>query len=108
MTLEGARRCLKQNKTTISRDAELLERLQRVRAMLEEVRAELRDGAQALSDEESAARVNEPESPSESPVQVIERGPRRKSSLPSGPLRGARAARKAGKTGGGEGAVCLL
>lgn len=78
MTLEGARRCLKQNKTTISRDAELLERLQRVRAMLEEVRAELRDGAQALSDEVPAARVSEPESPSESPVQVIEPGPEAK------------------------------
>lgn len=44
MTLEGAARCLKQNKGTISRDAELLERLQRVRALLEEVRAELKDG----------------------------------------------------------------
>ena len=32
MTLDGAARCLKQNKGTISRDAELLERLQRVRA----------------------------------------------------------------------------
>lgn len=45
MTLEGAAKCMKQNKGTISRDAELLERLQRVRAMLEEVRAELKDGA---------------------------------------------------------------
>lgn len=44
MTLEGAAKCMKQNKGTISRDAELLERLQRVRAMLEEVRAELKDG----------------------------------------------------------------
>ena len=31
MTLDGAARCLKQNKGTISRDAELLERLQRDR-----------------------------------------------------------------------------
>ena len=36
MTLDGAARCLKQNKGTISRDAELLERLQRVRALLGE------------------------------------------------------------------------
>ena len=43
MTLDGAARCLKQNKGTISRDAELLERLQRVRALLEEVRAELKE-----------------------------------------------------------------
>ena len=46
MTLDGAARCLKQNKGTISRDAELLERLQRVRALLEEVRAELKESAE--------------------------------------------------------------
>ena len=46
MTLDGAARCLKQNKGTISRDAELLERLPRVRALLEEVRAELKESAE--------------------------------------------------------------
>ena len=35
MNLDGAARCLKQNKGTISRDAELLERMLRVRALLE-------------------------------------------------------------------------
>ena len=46
MTRDGAARCLKQNKGTISRDAELLERLQRVRALLEAVRAELKESAE--------------------------------------------------------------
>lgn len=42
MTLEGARRALGRGaRTGMARDAELLERLQRIRALLEEVRAEL-------------------------------------------------------------------
>ncbi len=74
MTLEGARRCLKQNKTTISRDAELLERLQRVRAMLEEVRVELRDGAGAAEEAAGSEPVAE-QMRSDGPVTVIEPGP---------------------------------
>lgn len=59
MTLEGANRCLKRNKGALTRDAELLERLQRVRAMLVEVREELRsdDDATILADEPDAASV---------------------------------------------------
>ena len=69
MTLDGAARCLKQNKGTISRDAELLERLQRVRALLEEVRAELKESAEDRAE-------------SKGPVQVIEPGPRSEKPAP--------------------------
>jgi DNA-binding transcriptional MerR regulator len=52
MTLEGAKKALKQNKGEISRDSELLERLQRVRSLLEEVREELKAGEEDLLVEE--------------------------------------------------------
>ena len=76
MTLEGARRCLKQNKTTISRDAELLERLQRGRAMLEAGRVELRDGAGGAEEASVCEPVTE-QMRSEGTVPVIEPGPER-------------------------------
>ena len=104
MTLDGAARCLKQNKGTISRDAELLERLQRVRALLEEVRAELKERAEdravvaengaGEAAEVSALPVRTRKKPaaqeladdaggdgaeSKGPVQVIEPGPRSES-----------------------------
>ena len=44
MTLEGAKRGLKQNRGSVARDSELLERLQRVRALLVEVREDLKAG----------------------------------------------------------------
>ena len=44
MTLEGAKRSLKQNRGSVARDSELLERLQRVRALLVEVREDLKAG----------------------------------------------------------------
>ena len=43
MTLEGAKRSLKQNRGSVARDSELLERLQRVRALLVEVREDLKE-----------------------------------------------------------------
>ena len=52
MTLEGAKKALKQNKGGISRDSDLLERLQRVRSLLEEVREELKAGEEDLLVEE--------------------------------------------------------
>ena len=106
MTLDGAARCLKQNKGTISRDAELLERLQRVRALLEEVRAELKESAEdrvvvaengAGAAEVSALPVRTRKKPaaqeladdaggdgaeSKGPVQVIEPGPRSEKPAP--------------------------
>lgn len=55
MTLEGAKRTMKQNRRGkgLSRDAELLERLQKIRAELAEVRDGLRDG----TDEEPARDI---------------------------------------------------
>ena len=107
MTLDGAARCLKQNKGTISRDAELLERLQRVRALLEEVRAELKESAEdrAVVAENGAGEAAEvPALPvrarkkpaahepaddaggdgaeTKGPVQVIEPGPRSEKPAP--------------------------
>ena len=52
MTLEGAKRCLKQNKAGVERDSELLERLQRIRALLVEVREGLKSGDGELLIEE--------------------------------------------------------
>lgn len=60
MTLEGANRAMKSSRGGLSRDTELLERLQRIRAALEEVREELRDGVQDAivdADAEGAAAV---------------------------------------------------
>ena len=84
MTLEGAKKSLKQNKKSISRDSELLERLQRVRSLLEEVREDLKAGEEDLLVEEAVAapkrtpRVAKPkrvvpseaENPTESPAEV--------------------------------------
>lgn len=56
MTLEGAKRSLKRNKSAISRDSELLERLQRVKSLLMEVREDLKVGDdEVLVDESPAA-----------------------------------------------------
>ncbi len=43
MTLDGAQRTMRQNRKGFARDAELLERLQRVRSLLLEVREELKE-----------------------------------------------------------------
>lgn len=48
MTLDGARKALRQNRGALSRDAELLERLQKVRSILAEVRDELKDDSEPL------------------------------------------------------------
>ncbi len=54
MTLEGARKAMKHPTRGIPRDAELLERLQRIRAALVEVREELKAG----NDEQVVASEN--------------------------------------------------
>ncbi|MDE6778848.1 MAG: MerR family transcriptional regulator [Alistipes sp.] len=87
MTLDGARKALKQNRGELSRDAELLERLQRVRSILAEVRDELKDDSEPLpakarvaSPDDAAAsdETSDPENGSRTSrgVEVIE--PRRK------------------------------
>lgn len=60
MTLEGARKALKQargNQDGTSRDMELLERLQRVRALLVEVREDLKAGEGELVEDMSSAET---------------------------------------------------
>lgn len=83
MTLDGARKAMKSPATkSLSRDAELLERLQRIRSALVEVREELKvgDGEQVV--EASAPAWAEPEQGDEAPramrqgkaVTIIEGG----------------------------------
>lgn len=58
MTLEGAKKALRQRRgdSRVMHDMELLERLQRVRAMLEEVREELKDdGNEVLVSDDTVA-----------------------------------------------------
>lgn len=76
MTLEGANRSLKRNRGHYMRDAELLERLQRVRGMLLEVREELRTDEQAtLLEEEPEAAVQEVETDGAATAPESEPGP---------------------------------
>ena len=89
MTLDGAKRAMKQQGAEkVSRNAELLEKLQSVRSMLAEVREILKDGeGGALLDEDLAEneevanvpKTEEAEKPKKSAVKVIEpKQPRRK------------------------------
>jgi DNA-binding transcriptional MerR regulator len=89
MTLDGAKRAMKQQGAEkVSRNAELLEKLQSVRSMLAEVREILKDGeGGALLDEDlteneevaNAPETEEAEKPKKSAVKVIEpKQPRRK------------------------------
>ena len=82
MTLDGAKRAMKRNRRSeLSRDAELLERLQKIRSALAEVRDGLRDGAgdEAFANEEGDAAAETTAAPA---VKVIEehrqRAPRRR------------------------------
>lgn len=89
MTLDGAKRAMKQQGAEkVSRNAELLEKLQSVRSMLAEVREILKDGEggalldEDLAENEEVANVSETEEtekPKKSAVKVIEpKQPRRK------------------------------
>lgn len=60
MTLEGAKKSLKQNRGAIARDSELLERLQRVRALLSEVREDLKVGDEEVLVDEAVAAPKRP------------------------------------------------
>lgn len=63
MTLDGAKKSLKRNKSAISRESELLERLQRIRSLLVEVREDLKAGEDEVLVEEAVAapkRVGRP------------------------------------------------
>ncbi len=88
MTLEGAKKALKQNKGAISRDSELLERLQRVRALLVEVREDLKATDEELLVEEAsvapARKVsNKPKEAEEGAAERPSRRPRVRKQQPS-------------------------
>lgn len=70
MTLEGANKAMKSSRGVLSRDTELLERLQRIRAALVEVREELRDGVQDDIVEEADPVADTVEAPLASDVAV--------------------------------------
>lgn len=70
MTLEGANKAMKSSRGVLSRDTELLERLQRIRAALVEVREELRDGVQDDIVEEADSVADTVEVPLASDVAV--------------------------------------
>ena len=70
MTLEGANKAMKSSRGVLSRDTELLERLQRIRAALVEVREELRDGVQDDIVEEADSVTDTVEAPLASDVAV--------------------------------------
>lgn len=60
MTLDGAKRSLKRNRSSVVRDSELLERLQRIRALLVEVREDLKAGDGDLLIDDAPADPAEP------------------------------------------------
>lgn len=62
MTLEGANRTMKHNRRSVAGDASLLERLQKIRAMLVEVR-------ESLKDDGTAAYVK-PDEPAEADIEL--------------------------------------
>ncbi len=59
MTLEGARKALRKRpaESGVNRDAELMERLQRIRALLVEVREDLKGGAGEIVDDADVAEA---------------------------------------------------
>ena len=84
MTLEGAKRAMKRNRggSALTRDAELLERLQTIRAALAEVRDGLREGAEDEPFATDDVAADDTAAAAKPAVQVIEehrqRAPRRK------------------------------
>lgn len=96
MTLDGARRALKQNRNDLARDVQLFERLQSIRSLLVDVRNELKSGIESdlpaddvvdmvesvAADQEPSAESQEQSQAKKQPVEVIEprrqRAPRRK------------------------------
>lgn len=91
MTLDGAKKALKQNRGAISRDSELLERLQRVRALLVEVREDLKatdeellvDEATATPRRKAEAQPQEPQHRDEATPERPSRRPRPRKQQPS-------------------------
>ncbi len=81
MTLDGAKRAMKQHGADeVSRNAELLERLQSVRSMLVEVREILKDGGEGSILDEEGEDIDTPETDVEED-NVTEKAPRKKSAV---------------------------
>lgn len=77
MTLDGARKALRQRRTDeVSRDAELAERLQRIRALLVEVREDLKEPEGAVYADREAAEtaVPAPKRGRKAVVKISEQG----------------------------------
>ena len=81
MTLDGARKALKQQRASeggMQRDAELMERLQRIRALLVEVREDLKSGEGEIladADADTAAAAGEVSAPRRKSKPVVKIGP---------------------------------
>ena len=81
MTLDGAKRAMKQHGADeVSRNAELLERLQSVRSMLVEVREILKDGGEGSILDEEGEDIDTPKTDVEED-NVTEKAPRKKSAV---------------------------
>lgn len=81
MTLDGARKALRQKRADkgVDRDVELMERLQRIRALLVEVREDLKAGeGEILADSEPAADPAADPAPAGQPLAAKDAAPRRR------------------------------
>ncbi len=74
MTLDGAKKALRRQRAegnTVSRDAELMERLQHIRSLLVEVREDLKESAEESARTSDAAPVSTPSKPRKGRQAVI-------------------------------------
>ena len=72
MTLDGARKALRRHRPDdgVPREVELMERLQRIRSLLVEVREELKTGAGEVYTERAEAEPTEPVAAVEKPIEA--------------------------------------
>ena len=74
MTLDGAKKALRRQRTegnTVSRDAELMERLQHIRSLLVEVREDLKESAEESAHTSDAPTASTPSKPRKGRQAVI-------------------------------------
>lgn len=71
MTLEGAKKSLRSAKLPVSREAELMDRLQNMRALLLEVREVLKEGGEG-DDQESKVEISKQEGVFDTADQLLE------------------------------------
>ncbi|MDE5579599.1 MAG: MerR family transcriptional regulator [Alistipes sp.] len=114
MTLEGAKKAMKRRAAggpddEMKREAELMTRLRHIRALLVEVREDLKSGEGIVADEEFAAEPADPAettAPAEAPEAAAPTGmpaaPRRKPVVKIGPEESSDAAESAGDAPAGK------